>query len=181
MAVEQRLDQQEQIQDMRGGRRPGALLDGDDEDMDENEMNEMRRRRMREMREGDQFDDANDLNQDHDDLQNIVDFDDVKGPVSIWLKKPEVIKFITRQFDIFLRRHYEEKIHEMCQNNLCSLQVMFNDFSHKYPTLAIWLAEEPALMLPILNEVASDVIGDAYPDYHKMHDSIYVRVRDLPV
>jgi len=36
-------------------------------------------------------------------------------------------------------------------------------------------------MLPILNEVASDVIGDAYPDYHKMHDSIYVRVRDLPV
>jgi len=58
---------------------------------------------------------------------------------------------------------------------------MFNDFSTKYPTLAIWLAEEPALMLPILNEVAGDVIGDAYPDYHKMHDSIYVRVRDLPV
>ena len=53
--------------------------------------------------------------------------------------------------------------------------------SSKYPTLAIWLAEEPALMLPILNEVASDVISDAYPDYHKMHDQIYVRVRDLPV
>lgn len=46
----------------------------------------------------------------------------------------------------------------------------FNDFSSKYPTLAVWLAEEPALMLPILNECALDVIGDAYPDYYKQFD-----------
>ena len=38
MAVERRLDQRDQIQEMRGERRPGALLD-DDEDMDEHEMN----------------------------------------------------------------------------------------------------------------------------------------------
>ena len=51
---------------MRGERRPGALLD-DDEDMDENEMNQLRRRRMREMREG--VDDGMDMNQDNiDDL-----------------------------------------------------------------------------------------------------------------
>lgn len=101
------------------GRRPGALLDGDDdEDMDEHEMNAMRRRRMREMREGEgMYDDNMDMNQDHDDLQNIVDYDDVKGPVSTWLKKPEVIRFISRQFENFLRRYYEDKIHEMCQNN----------------------------------------------------------------
>ena len=44
------------------GRRPVALLDGeDDEDMDENELNDMRKRRMREMREG-MYDDNIDIN-----------------------------------------------------------------------------------------------------------------------
>lgn len=33
------------------------------------------------------------------------------------------------------------------------------------PTLAIWLAEEPALMLPILNGVAKDLVSEVYPDY----------------
>lgn len=94
----------------------------------------------------------------------------MKGPVSTWLKKPEVIRFISRQFESFLRRFYEEKIHEMCQNNQQSLQMDFNDFSGKYPTLAIWLAEEPALMLPILNVVAFDVMEEAYPDYNKQFD-----------
>ena len=62
MMVDQQLDQDQQIRD-RGRRRPGTLLDGDDdEDMDENEMNAMRRRRMREMREGDIGDDAIDMN-----------------------------------------------------------------------------------------------------------------------
>lgn len=36
-------------------------------------------------------------------------------------------------------------------------------------------------MLPILNEVAIDIVGEIYPDYHKIHDQIFVRVRDLPV
>lgn len=57
----------------------------------------------------------------------------------------------------------------------------FNDFSSKYPTLAIWLAEEPALMLPILNECAFEVLSDAYPDYNKQYDQVFVRVRNLPV
>ena len=96
-----------------------------------------------------------------------MDYDEVKGPVAVWLRKPAVIRFISRQFDTFLRKNYEEKIHEMCQNNKQSLLMEFNEFSLKYPTLAVWLAEEPALMLPILNECALDVIGDAYPDYNK--------------
>ena len=47
--------------------------------------------------------------------------------------------------------------------------------------MAIWLAEEPALMLPILNETAMDVLLEAYPDYTQYHDSIFVRVNNLPV
>ena len=69
----------------------------------------------------------------------------------------------------------------MCQNNQQSIQMEFNDFSNKYPTLAIWLAEEPAHMLPILDAVALDVVEEAYPDYRKYHDQIFIRVKGLPV
>ena len=69
----------------------------------------------------------------------------------------------------------------MCQNNKQSLEILFGNLSHKYPTLAIWLAEEPKLMLEIINQVASEVVGEVYPDYYKIHDKIYIRVKDLPV
>jgi DNA replication licensing factor MCM2 len=136
-----------------------------------------------------EMDDGEGNASDDDNYQNILDFEDVKGPLSIWLKKPDVIKFIHRQFGQFLRNYreedgkfvYEEKIHTMCQNNKQSLEVTFSHLSSKYPTLAIWLAEEPALMLPILNNVAQELVSEVYPDYHNTHDNIFVRVRDLPV
>jgi DNA replication licensing factor MCM2 len=49
------------------------------------------------------------------------------------------------------------------------------------PTLAIWLAEEPALMLPILDNVAKDLVSEVYPDYTNTAKRIFVRVKDLPV
>jgi DNA replication licensing factor MCM2 len=36
-------------------------------------------------------------------------------------------------------------------------------------------------MLPILNDVAMELCLEVYPDYSKMFDSIFVRVKDLPV
>jgi len=69
----------------------------------------------------------------------------------------------------------------MCQNNKQSLEVVFGNLSSKYPTLAIWLAEEPALMLACFNDVAGFLVNELYPDYHKLHRDIFVRVKDLPV
>lgn len=46
----------------------------------------------------------------------------------------------------------------MCTNNLQSLYIVYHEFSRDFPTLAIWLAEEPSLMLPILDSVAMDVL-----------------------
>lgn len=69
----------------------------------------------------------------------------------------------------------------MCQNNKQSLEIVFNHLSTKQPTIAIWLAEEPALMLPILNEVAMELVSEVYPDYNRMFQQIFVRVKDLPV
>jgi hypothetical protein len=39
----------------------------------------------------------------------------------------------------------------MCQDNKQSLEILFGNLSYRYPTLAIWLAEEPKLMLDIIN------------------------------
>lgn len=69
----------------------------------------------------------------------------------------------------------------MCTHNRQSLEVTFLHLSQKFPTLAIWLAEEPSLILPILNEVAFELVNEVYPQYYKIHNDIYVRVRDLPV
>ena len=128
---------------------------------------------------------------DGNDVADVLDFDEVQGPLNVWLQKTDVIKWVSRQFNNFLRNFkadndsgkfdYEEKIHEMCQNNKQSLDIVFEHLSRKQPTLAIWLAEEPALMIPILNEVAMDITSEVYPDYPRVHDQIYVRIRDLPV
>lgn len=76
---------------------------------------------------------------------------------------------------------YEPRIQEMCQNNRQSIEVNFTHLSEKQPTLAIWMAEEPASMLPVLNEVAADIVAEIYPNYHNIHPVIFVRIKDLPV
>jgi DNA replication licensing factor MCM2 len=76
---------------------------------------------------------------------------------------------------------HEARITEMCGNNKQSLEITFNHLSAKYPTLAIWLAEEPELMLPIFNQVALDITLEIFPDYLNIHKEIFVRIRDLPV
>ena len=69
----------------------------------------------------------------------------------------------------------------MCRNNKQSFEVKFTDLASKQPTLAIWLAEEPTHMLPILNTVASEIVQEIYPDYIDFYNEIYVRIHDLPV
>lgn len=163
-------------------------MEHDEYNDDEDEaMQAMKQERMRMMmRDNDEAASG----QGEEDMQNVLDFEDVKGPLSVWLKKADVIKFITRQFNQFLRnfKHpdtgtfvYEEKIHEMCQNNKQTLEIIFQNLSTRQPTIAIWLAEEPALMIPILNEVAMELCLEVYPDYSKIFDQIFVRVKDLPV
>ena len=139
--VDRRLDQEERLRANMQGRRPGALYENDEDD-EENELvnQQIRQERLRMMREG--LDGAGGGGDggdgdDPNDIADALDFEDVRGPLFIWLKKPDVIKFVNRQFDQFLRRSqnddgkylYEEKIHEMCQNNKQSLEIVFNNLS----------------------------------------------------
>ena len=143
----------------------------DDEDMSENsEMQQVDRQMMAERRRLIE----NDGNQDEDqDMNDGIDFDDSKEKLSVWISRLEVIKHIRKIFSNFLRTFkdeqgvhvYEHRVSEMCLNNRQSLEVTFLHLSSKYPTLAIWLAEEPSLMLPILNEVGVDITYEMYPQY----------------
>ena len=58
-------------------------------------------------------------------LQDVIDYEDVKGQLSQWVQRPEVVRWIRKTFSNFLRTFkdefgiavYEERIREMCANN----------------------------------------------------------------
>jgi len=49
------------------------------------------------------------------------------------------------------------------------------------PTLAIWIAELPSGVLPILNQVAFELIIELYPNFENMHKEVYIWIKDLPI
>lgn len=99
MEVDRKLGQQDFLRRMQdeGRRIPGALIgEYDAEDDHEEQMAQFRQERFRMMREEAKADDDQDLNDMGDDAA--IDFDVVQGPLQSWLKKPEVIRFVIRQF-----------------------------------------------------------------------------------
>jgi DNA replication licensing factor MCM2 len=96
---------------------------------------------------------------------------------------------IKKLFNQFLRTYqdehnqyiYEGRIHELATNNKQSLEVTFMHLSEKYPTIAIWLAEEPSLVLPIFDHVAYTAVLEMYPEYYKIAAQIFVKIKELPV
>lgn len=173
--------QQRRVQ-QRGVRQPGAFLTDSEHSEDQMMMGGGRGGR------GIDADEFSDGAGNGDDLENVNDYGENKENLGQWIKKPEVTNFIRKKFGNFLRSFqdeglhvYEVRIQEMCQNNKQSIEVNFVHITTKLPSIAIWLAEEPALMLPILNEVAADIVAEVFPEYYKIHPEIFVRIRDLPV
>lgn len=172
------------------GRRAGAFIDDDEYSEDGLDIGrQLRLEQMRkQMRQGEDGE-MHGAEGDQDMMQDVIDYEEVKGQLSQWIQRPEVIRWIRKSFSNFLRSFrddqgvsvYEERIREMCSNNKQSLEITFIHLSERYPFLAIWLAEEPSLMLPILNEVALEVTLELFSEYYLIHHTIYARIRDLPV
>jgi len=57
----------------------------------------------------------------------------------------------------------------------------YQDLRSVLPTPAGWLAEEPALMMPILNAAAFEVASMHCLDYSDTFDEVFISVTDLPV
>ena len=164
----------------------------DEEYSDDGEIGrQLRLEKMRaQMKQGGGDDSENGGDRDQDMVAEVLDFEDVQGQVSQWIQRTEVTRWIRKTFMHFLRNYkdessgssvYEERIRDMCSNNKQSLEITFTHLSSKYPTIAIWLAEEPSLMLPVLNEVSLEVTLELFPDYYMIHSTIFARIKDLPV
>jgi hypothetical protein len=63
---------------------------------------------------------------------------------------------------------YKQAISEMCNKNKQSLEVEYNHLVNHNSTLSLWVAEEPALIFPLINEVANRVANRLYTGYYNI-------------
>ena len=90
MEVERRLNQQDRLK-QRNRRIPGAFYEDDEAEYEDDELaKQMRMQRLRDMRQAEGEEDQ--------DMQDVLDYEDVKGQLSQWVVKPEVIRWIRKTF-----------------------------------------------------------------------------------
>ena len=175
------LHQDEMMRERGKARAPAAFVDDEELSGDEQYARRGQARMMRSAEEaGDQ--------DEFDHIAQVNDYGEAKEDLHIWLQKKEVIQYVHKSFNSFLRSFqvkgvhtYEHRIQDMCRMNKQSFEVNFTDLASKQPNLAIWLAEEPVHMLPILNSVAAELVQEIFPDYNDLHSEIFVRINELPV
>eukprot|EP01084_Bolivina_argentea_P100198 179967_1 len=122
----------------------------------------------------------------HESLVNLEDFD---GPLREWLDEDRVRREIKMRFKNFLTSYtdtsgnavYPPKVRQMCQDNGCSLSISYMHLSEFAAVLAIWLVEQPAIMLELFDEVGMEVAKLSFPEYGTIHSSIHVRITNLPL
>jgi len=185
------LRDKEEKKTARRVRLPGMLAEDSDESDESDEEDERERRRRRARREayegaaadGEEGADV-EVDTDPIDLQNF----DV--PLRQFLETEAVQNEVKRRFERFLLEFgseilghpkYEEIVDEMCMANTQSLNVSYKDLSRAAPTLAIWLADHPAGMFPLLNAVANKIVFERFAAYENIHDEIFVRICELPI
>lgn len=111
-------------------------------------------------------------------------------PLREWIANDAVRREIYRRAAAFLRSFtddktnsltYMERIRMMGANNSQTLVVSYPNFFSSEPNISIWLADEPAGILSIFNEAATDVTLSVFPEYGLIHPEIFVRIANLPV
>lgn len=168
-AAERELHQDEVMRERGKARAPAAFIDDEELSGDEQYARRGQARMMRSAEEAGE-------DGEFDNVANVNDYGEAKEDLHLWLQKKEVIQYVMKSFSTFIRNYqvkgvhtYENRIQDMCRMNKQSFEVNFTDLASKQPNLAIWLAEEPTHMLPILNSVAGDIVSEIFPDYSDFH------------
>jgi DNA replication licensing factor MCM2 len=184
-----RLEAQLNRRDREVARRqrvPGAFLPGEDDDRDIDLTAQPRRRRHRYDEDPDEDMDADIM----DEELSLEALHDVKASsLTDWVSQPAVQRTIKREFKAFLTEYtddsgssvYGNRIRTLGEINAESLEVSYEHLSTSKAILAYFLANVPAEMLKLFDEVAMDVVLLHYPDYERIHSEIHVRIFDLPV
>ncbi|KAJ2974173.1 hypothetical protein NQ176_g6195 [Zarea fungicola] len=115
---------------------------------------------------------------------------DVKAAnLTEWVSQAHVQRTIRREFKAFLTSYtdasgssvYGNRIRTLGEINAESLEVSYEHLSESKAILAYFLANAPAEVLKLFDEIAMDVVLLHYPDYERIHSEIHVRIFDLPV
>ena len=176
MAAERALEARDRMEGR--SRVPAALQESEGDESEGEGFRAMRRRRMEAAALGEAYEEDEEF-----------DFEAFTVPLSQWLREEKVQRALKSLFTRFLTTFSDERgaikytrlISEMCAANKQSLEVSYVDFMHFAPTPAVWVAERPKQLIPILEEVAMAVVLREFPDYKAIHDHIYVRLAALPV
>ncbi|KAL2178112.1 MCM2/3/5 family-domain-containing protein [Thermothelomyces heterothallicus CBS 202.75] len=184
-----RLEAQLNRRDREVARRqriPAAFLPGEDDDRDIDLTAQPRRRRHRYDEDPDEDMDADIM----DEELSLEALHDVKASsLTDWVAQPAVQRTIKREFKAFLTEYtddsgssvYGNRIRTLGEINAESLEVSYEHLSSSKAILAYFLANAPAEILKLFDEVAMDVVLLHYPDYERIHSEIHVRIFDLPV
>jgi DNA replication licensing factor MCM2 len=131
--------------------------------------------------------------QDEDALEHDPDFEleaNDGTPLRDWINLDKVRIEIYRRCTAFMRTFtadktgalvYMDRIRLMGASNSQTLVVNYPNFFSTEPNISIWLADEPAGILAIFNEAATDVTLSVFPEYGLIHPEIFVRIASLPV
>ncbi|KAM3414349.1 hypothetical protein BST61_g10995 [Cercospora zeina] len=184
-ALEARLNRRDR-ELARERKLPGAFLPDEEEDaMDLTR--QPRRRRHRFDEDPDDMDMQEDIMAEELSLEALSD---VKAAsLTDWVSLPAVHKTVAREFKSFLTEYtdsagtsvYGVRIRTLGEVNAESLEVDWEHLSQSKPTLAYFLVNVPASILPIFDAVALEVALYHYPDYERIHSELHVRITNLPV
>ncbi|KAE9967278.1 hypothetical protein EG328_008304 [Venturia inaequalis] len=165
---------------------PNAYLaDEDDDNIDLTRQPRRRRNRY------DEEQDDNDMDVDiMEEELSLADLQDVKAnSLNEWVALPAVHRALAREFKSFLTEFTDEKgnstygnrIKTMGEVNAESLEVSYVHLTDEKALLAYYLANAPAELLKIFDQVALDTTLLHYPDYERIHSEIHVRISELPL
>ncbi|ROT41129.1 MCM-domain-containing protein [Sodiomyces alkalinus F11] len=189
LGARRRLEAQLARRDREVARRqriPAAFLPGEDDDADIDLTAQPRRRRHAYDEDPDEDMDADIM----DEELSLEALQDVKAAtLTEWVSQPFVQRTIKREFKAFLTEYIDEsgssvygnRIRTLGEINAETLEVSYDHLSSSKAILAYFLANAPAEMLKLFDEVAMDVVLLHYPDYERIHSEIHVRIFDLPV
>lgn len=171
----------------RRRRMPAAFLQDEDEDGEMDLSRQPRRRRHHYDEEQEDEDMADGVMEEELSLETLQD---VKASsLTEWVAQPAVYRTISREFKSFLTEYTDEhgtsvygtRVRTLGEVNAESLEVSYDHLSSSKAILAYFLANAPAEVLKIFDQVAMDVTLLHYPDYARIHSEIHVRISDLPV
>ncbi|CAG9318679.1 MCM2 [Blepharisma stoltei] len=184
MAAEEELKQREMSDQIGRGRGPAAFYLGELEEDMNMALISRHRALQRSLATG-----LEALSIEDDPEELALDFEDPKGKLSKWIQEPRTHRWIRRNFTKFLLEFkdehgneiYHQRIREMCSDNKQSLEINYDHISKVNPTLALWIADEPQIILPLLNEIAFEMVKKQFQEYSNIFEEIYVRIRELPI